>query len=318
MVGEPESLDTDGDLERRRRAAAQELRLRADPTRRGALIGAGATAVALASPFRTPAWADADTLSAIEVAHGGRLGVHALDLGSGRSLTLRADERFLMCSTFKTLLVAAVMARVEGQQERLDRMVPYSEKDLLGHAPVARAHVAEGKLSVEALCAAAIQESDNTAANLLLASLDGPAGVTRYVRDLGDTVTRLDRNEMTLNTASGILDTTTPRAMSRTIGQVLFGQVLTDPSRDRIEYWMQTATPGLARIRAGLPQGWPAGDKSGTAGAECNDVAVVRPAGRAPIMIAAFYDAPDLDDAGREAVLKAVGTAVARWVHANA
>ncbi len=284
------------------------------PTRRGALIGAGAAAAALASP----AWADSDVLTAIEVAHGGRLGVHAIDLGSGRTLTLRADERFLMCSTFKVLLAAAVLARVEAQQERLDRMVAYSEKDLLGHAPVTRAHVAEGRLSVETLCAAAVQESDNTAANLLLASLEGPAGVTRYVRGLGDTVTRLDRNEMTLNTASGILDTTTPRAMNRTLGQVLFGQVLTDPSRDLIESWMEAGTRGLARIRAGLPQGWRAGDKPGTSGAQCNDLAVVRPPSRAPIMIAAFYDAPDLDDAGREAVLKAVGVAVSRWVRANA
>lgn len=283
------------------------------PTRRGAVLGAGALVGALASP----AWADSDVLTAIEVAHGGRLGVHAIDLANGRTLTLRADERFLMCSTFKVLLVAAVMARVEGQQERLDRMVAYSEKDVLGHSPVTRAHLAEGRLSVEALCAAAIQESDNGAANLLLASLEGPAGVTRYVRGLGDTVTRLDRNEMTLNTPSGILDTTTPRAVNRTLGQVLFGQVLTDASRDRIEYWMQTETPGLARIRAGLPQGWVAGDKPGTAGSECNDLAVVRPPGRAPIMIAAFYDAPDLDDAGREAVLKAVGVAVSRWVRAN-
>jgi beta-lactamase class A len=290
----------------------------ADPTRRGAVLGAGALVGALASPaIPSSAWADADALSAIELAHGGRLGVHAIDLGNGRSLTLRADERFLMCSTFKVLLVAAVLARVEGQQERLDRMVGYSEKDLLGHSPVTRAHVAEGKLSVEALCAAAIQESDNGATNLLLASLEGPAGVTRYVRGLGDTVTRLDRNEMTLNTPSGILDTTTPRAVNRTLGQVLFGQVLSDASRDRIEYWMQTETPGLARIRAGLPQGWVAGDKPGTAGSQCNDLAVVRPPGRAPIMIAAFYDAPDLDDAGREAVLKAVGAAVSRWVRSN-
>jgi beta-lactamase class A len=278
------------------------------------VLGAGAAAAALASS----AWADSDVLTAVEVAHGGRLGVHAIDLANGRTLTLRGDERFLMCSTFKVLLAAAVLARVEAQQERLDRMIAYSDKDLLGHAPVTRAHVAEGKLSVEALCAAAVQESDNTAANLLLASLDGPAGVTRYVRGLGDTVTRLDRNEMTLNTPSGILDTTTPRAMNRTLGQVLFGQVLSDPSRDLIETWMEAGTRGLARIRAGLPQGWRAGDKPGTSGAQCNDLAVVRPPGRAPIMIAAFYDAPDLDDAGREAVLKAVGVAVSRWVRANA
>jgi beta-lactamase class A len=289
------------------------------PTRRGAVLGAGAAAAALASPaIPSQAWADSDVLTAIEVAHGGRLGVHAIDLANGRTLTQRADERFLMCSTFKVLLAAAVLKRVEDQQERLDRMVAYSEKDLLGHSPVTRAHLAEGKLTVEALCAAAIQESDNGAANLLLASLDGPAGVTRYVRGLGDPVTRLDRTEMSLNTPSGILDTTTPRAMNRTLGQVLFGQVLTDPSRDRIEYWMQTETPGLARIRAGLPQGWIAGDKPGTAGSMCNDLAVVRPPGRAPIMIAAFYDAPDLDDPGREAVLKAVGVAVSRWVRANA
>jgi beta-lactamase class A len=242
----------------------------------------------------------------------GRLGVFARDTGSGRSIAWRADERFLMCSTFKTLAVAALLARVDRGREQLGRRIAYGQADLLDYAPVTRAHVAEGAMSVEALCAAAIEMSDNTAANLLLATIGGPAGVTHYARGIGDSVTRLDRNEPAANRPVGILDTTSPRAMAGSVQTILLGPTLAPASRKRLEDWMAASTPGAARLRAGLPAGWIVGHKAGTGSTETNDVAIIRPPGRAPVIVAAYLEAP----AGNEAdgVLRDVGAIVTKWV----
>jgi beta-lactamase class A len=159
--------------------------------------------------------APSDRLAAIEAETGGRLGVAALDSESGRRIEYRASERFAMCSTFKLLLAAAVLARVDAGHESLERRLAYGPADLLDYAPVTKARVAEGGLPVGALCAAAAGVSDNTAANLLLATLGGPEGLTRYARELGDGVTRLDRTEpaLNMNAPGDPRDTTTPAAM---------------------------------------------------------------------------------------------------------
>ena len=174
-------------------------------TRRELLLGSMVTFVAgCASSPRVGPTGDADhrsdagattALAAIEARTGGRLGVFALDTGTGRELAHRPDERFAMCSTFKWLLAAAVLAQVDRAELSLDEQVPYGSGDLLEHAPVAREHLAEGSLSVDALARAAVTVSDNTAANLLLAKVGGPSGVTGFARSLGDSVTRLDRAE---------------------------------------------------------------------------------------------------------------------------
>jgi beta-lactamase class A len=276
------------------------------PTRRHLLV-AGA-ALAVAGPALAAGGEAEAALADLERQHGGRLGVFALDTGSGRNLAHRADERFLMCSTFKTLAVAAILARVDAGHERLARRIAYGPKDLLEYAPVTRVHVKEGALTLEALCAAAIEVSDNTAANLILAILGGPGAVTRYARGLGDRITRLDRNEPTANRANGARDTTSPRAMTGSVRRLLLGDALSPASRARLEGWMTTSTPGLTRIRAGLPAGWRVGDKAGTGDTETNDVVIARPPGRAPILIAAYYAAPK-----GEAVLREVGAIVAGW-----
>jgi beta-lactamase class A len=280
-------------------------------TRRGLAFGLPAAAVlGLARPA---AAAGREALAELERRHGGRLGVFAVDTGSGRTLAHRADERFLMCSTFKTLAVAAVLARVDAGRETLARRVSYGQADLLGYAPVARAHLAEGGLPVETLCQAAIEASDNTAANLLLASLGGPAAVTRYARSIGDAVTRLDRREPAANQPAGPLDTTSPRAMAGDLRALLLGAALKPASRERLETWLAASTTGLNRLRAGLPAGWRVGDKTGTGDTQANDVAIVRPPGRPPLIAAAYYDAPATDGPAREAALRAVGAVVADW-----
>ena len=135
----------------------------------------------------------AKRLADIEVRVGGRLGVAALATGSGQRIDYHAGERFPMCSTFKALAAAAVLHRVDEKQDQLDRFIPYTEADLLEYAPVTREHVREGRMTLGALCAAAVTLSDNTAGNLLLKVIGGPAALTRYARSLGDKETRLDR-----------------------------------------------------------------------------------------------------------------------------
>ncbi|HEX3363482.1 class A beta-lactamase, partial [Phenylobacterium sp.] len=191
-------------------------------TRRGLIAGAAASLCV------GPALAAADELAAIETRVGGRLGVFALDVRTGAKLGHRADERFPMCSTFKAMAVAAALANVESGDERLDRFVRYGEADLLGNAPITKAHVKKGGMAFGDLCAAAITVSDNTAANLILASIGGPAGWTRFVRRIGDKTSRLDRTEMSLNTAipGDPRDTTTPAAMAADLRAVLLGGML--------------------------------------------------------------------------------------------
>lgn len=152
------------------------------PVRRAVLLGLAATALLPALPAGA-AVDDADALADLERRSGGRLGAFALDTGSGRSLAHRADERFLMCSTTKLASVAAVLARVDAGSERLDRRVPYTAAGIaVGYAPDTKAHLADGGMSLEALCRAAIVHSDNGAANLLFESLGGPGAVTRFAR----------------------------------------------------------------------------------------------------------------------------------------
>jgi beta-lactamase class A len=253
-------------------------------------------------------------LAALEARSGGRLGVMALDTATGRRLGYRAEERFPLCSTFKVLLAGAVLARVEKGQERMDRPIAYTKADLLDYAPVTKARAAEGRMTVEALCAAAVEASDNTAANLLLQTLGGPAGLTAFARGLGDAVTRLDRTEPTLNTAlpDDPRDTTTPAAMVESLKAMLLGGGLEPESCQRLEGWMRGCTTGGDRLRAGLPAEWTVGDKTGTGDrGTVNDVAILRPPGRGPILVAAYYTGSRVPLKDRSAVLAEVGRLVA-------
>ncbi|MBX3196582.1 MAG: class A beta-lactamase [Labilithrix sp.] len=236
------------------------------------------------------------SLAEIEETVGGRVGVFALDTGTGRQLAHRPDERFAMCSTFKWVLAAAVLARVDRGELSLDDRVAYGSDDLLDHAPVTRARVTDGTMTVEALAQAAVTVSDNTAANLLLAKTGGPTGLTAFVRQHADTVTRLDRDEPTLNdnTPQDPRDTTSPRAMALLMRELLCGDALSAASRERLLGWMRTSDTGRDRLRAGLPAGWSAGDKTGTGQrGSVNDVAIAWPPGRAPVLVAAYLSDSD-------------------------
>ncbi|HJW71677.1 MAG TPA: class A beta-lactamase [Geothrix sp.] len=253
-------------------------------------------------------------LRVLEARSGGRLGVAVLDTGSGRRIDYRSGERFPLCSTFKVLLAGAVLARVDAGQEALDRPIEYRRTDLLEHAPVTAARVAEGHLTVTELCGAAVSESDNTAANLLLGTLGGPTALTAFVRRLGDARTRLDRWEPDLNEArpGDPRDTTTPRAMVEDLRTLLLGTVLTADSRQRLESWMAACSTGRNKLRAGLPAGWTAGDKTGAGRrGTMNDVALLRPPGQAPILVAAYLTGSGASWDHREALFAELGRLVA-------
>jgi len=272
----------------------------------------GAFALALRPGFAWAASVDDATaqFTALERKHGGRLGVSILDTQTGRRIQHRAGERFLMCSTFKWLAAAAVLARVDSGTERLDRRVVFGKEVLLDYAPVTSKHVGVPGMSVADLCAAAVTLSDNAAANLLLASMGGPTAVTAFARSLGDQTTRLDRTEPELNVGSpgDIRDTTTPNAMLTDLHRVLLGDRLSARSRDLLLQWLRGCTTGLDALRAGLPANWTAGDKTGSGShGETNDVAIIWPPQRKPLLVTAYYAGSHAEPAERKAVLAAVG-----------
>ena len=240
-------------------------------------------------------------LAELERKVGGRVGVLAVDTGSGARVARRSSERFAMCSTFKIVLVAALLSRVERGELSLDERVPFSAADLVEHASVTTAHVAEGAMSLGDLCDAAVEVSDNTATNLLLPKVGGPAGLTSYARGLGDTVTRFDRNELSLNLnlPGDPRDTSTPEAFLATMQKILLGDALRPASRERILAAMKRSHTGDRRLRAGLPRDWVFAGKTGTGGrCTVNHVAVVWPPNRRPILIASYLSESETSGLG--------------------
>lgn len=240
-------------------------------------------------------------LAALEARGGGRLGVAVHDCASGRGFGWRLDERFAHCSTFKLSLAAKVLVDCAAGRLSGAEVLPYSVLDVLPASPVTGAAAGNGGLPVLALAEAAVTRSDNLAANLLLARIDGPQTLTAFWRTLGDIQSRLDNYEPKLNrVAPGEAhDTTTPAAMAATLAQMLTGPALPVAVRAQLWQWMRAATTGLDRLRAGLPPGWIAGDKTGSeygpeGDAQANDLALALPPPddrhfRAPIAIAAYY-----------------------------
>lgn len=285
-------------------------------TRRGIIAGgAGLVLAGCAGGVSTSAQPAPEKaharIAAIEARLGGRIGVSAIDTGSNAEINHRAQERFAMASTFKWLLAAGVLKRCE-QGLNLDAVMYYTPSDLIATSPITSANIdagtGMGTLSIEQLCEAIVTVSDNTAANLLLVPMFGPEGLTTFLRESGDPHTRLDRVEPELNEnrPGDDRDTTVPHAMARTLRRILTtDEVLNAGSRARLIGWMEKASTGLDRLRAGFPEGWRAGDKTGTGGnGSHNDCCIVWPPGRAPIVIASYLSesaAPNIDKAAAHA-----------------
>ncbi|WP_250032702.1 class A beta-lactamase [Paractinoplanes maris] len=285
------------------------------------LSGCGAEVTTTAPPPSSPASMSAvaestptnPQFSAIERRFSARLGVYAIDTGTGRLITHRADERFAHASTFKALLAAVVLRRLPDTDRR--RVVKYTEADLLEYAPITSKHVATG-MSIDALIDAAVRYSDNTAANLLLDEIGGPQGLQRQLRAIKDRTTNADRNEPALNEATpgDTRDTSTPRALGTDLRAFVLGDLLPPARRQKLTDLLIGNTTGGPYIRAGVPAGWKVGDKTGSGGyGTRNDIAVVWPPTGSPLVIAiqsdrGVADAPSADALIAEATKVVVAT----------
>lgn len=294
--------------------------------RRPFIRAAGLAAVTVLSAgctrARSPSAAQAsrfqEEVQKIERDSGGRLGVAVLDTHTGLAWAHRGSERFPMCSTFKFLAAALVLARVDRGQEQLTRRIAVQAGDIVPHAPATGPRVGGAPMSLAELCDAAITLSDNPAANLLLQSFGGPAALTAYARSLGDAFTRLDRIEPELNEAlpGDPRDTTTPQAMLQTLRKIVLGDALSPASRAQITRWLQDNKTGDRKLRAQLPAGWRVGDKTGGgAYGTNNDVGVLwPPAGRAPLLVSSYLTQTRADQATRDLALARVGRLAASLV----
>jgi beta-lactamase class A len=231
-------------------------------------------------------------ISDYEKSSGGHIGVYAENIRTGAKLSWRADERFVMCSTFKASLAACILSRVDRRQDSLETLISFGATDIQDwHAPVAKANLSKGSLSVREMCRAAVEESDNTCANLLLSRIGGPPALTAFWRKNGDQVTRLDDPEPFLNRIplGDPRDTTTPAAMAQTLRRFVLGRVLSEPSRSTFTGWLVGCRTGDNRLRAGLPATWVIGDKTGNNGDDAaGDIAVVWPEANNPIVICVY------------------------------
>ena len=252
-------------------------------------------------------------LESYERESGGRIGVYAENLATGAKLTWRADERFVMCSTFKASLAACVLARVDRGEEQLAATIPYGQADLLDYAPAAKQNLSAGAMSVAEMCRAIIELSDNTCANLLLARIGGPAALTAFWRSLGDATSRLDHNEPELNRSppGDPHDTTTPAAMANNLRRLVTGEALSQASRAQLTDWMVNCKTGANRLRGGLPADWKIGDKTGNNGKDASgDIAIVWPKPDRPILIATYTQGGTPTAAQIEAVFARIGRMV--------
>ncbi|MEZ7007532.1 class A beta-lactamase [Streptomyces sp. AD55] len=296
---------------------------RTSPSRRGVLVLGAGTALGAALPPGGTAHASVRDgtgarLRELEERHAARLGVYAHDTATGRTVRYRADERFPLCSVFKTLAVAAVLRDLDRDGEFLGRNIRYTERDVTeaGHAPVTGEprHLAAG-MTVGALCSAAIRHSDNAAANLLLAELGGPPAVTRFCRSIGDGTTRLDRREPELNSAEPwrTTDTTSPEAVGRSYARLLLGTALGRGDRALLTGWLLANTTGDEKLRAGLPADWAVAEKTGSGGyGTGHDVGVAWPPGRAPLVLAVLTSGTEPDAVADSALIAGTAALLAR------
>lgn len=296
-----------------------------DFDRRTMLVGGAALAVAGCKaapvPAVVPKFTASPELAALEKKSGGRLGAFILDTGTGNAIGHRADERFGHCSTFKLSLGAATLQLAEQGKIKLGDSIAYSKADLLPNSPVTTENLVKGAMTVEALARAAQVTSDNAAANLLMKHIGGPEAVTAFWRSLGDSVSRVDRYEPEMNSVGPgeVRDTSSPRAMAQSMAKFLTGDVLSKQSKAKLIAWMVHTETGKKRIRAGLPLDWRSGDKTGTFNEKVNDLAVVWPPKRKPLIVTAYYEGTGKGEEHRaadEALLAEVGRIAAAGVTA--
>jgi beta-lactamase class A len=245
-----------------------------------AAVAAGAPKTVLADPADPLAGID-ERIAAIEQRHNAYVGLFAADLEGGRSISHRGQQAFAMCSTFKGYASARVLQMIEQGALTLDHKVFVDPAEIVANSPRTQPR-AGGDMTLDELCQAALQVSDNTAGNLLLKTIGGPPAITAFARSIGDPSSRLDRWETALNSAvpGDPRDTSTPEALGGGYRDLLTGDALAAPQRQRLEDWMRANE--TSSMRAGLPPGWTTADKTGSGDyGSTNDVGVAYdPAGR--------------------------------------
>ncbi|MDE2603747.1 MAG: class A beta-lactamase [Bradyrhizobium sp.] len=278
--------------------------------RRSLLAAASSLAIWPATAGEAP-----PAIATYERETGGRIGLYAENLATRGKMAWRAEERFVMCSTFKASLAAFVLARADRGEQQLEAMIPFGADDLQGYAPVARRNLARGAMSVVEMCEGAVELSDNTCANLLLGQVGGPAALTAFWRSTGDAVTRLDHNEPMLNRSppGDPHDTTTPAAMAGNLQRFVLGKVLSPNSRERLTGWMLNCKTGDNRLRAGLPKDWKIGDKTGNNGKDASsDIAVAWPKPDVAVLICAYTQGGSPSVAQLDTLFAEIGRMVGR------
>lgn len=255
-------------------------------------------------------------LAKLEQTLAGRLGVFALNTANGKQLSYHADEYFPMCSTFKVILGSAILKRSTQIEGLMQQRIKYQQSDLVTYSPITERYVKDG-MTVNALCAAAIQYSDNTASNLLMKILGGPGAVTTFARSIGDRQFQLDRWETALNSSipGDRRDTTTPNAMGLSLQRLAFGDALEPRLQLQLRVWLQGNTTGAARIRAGVPADWQVGDKTGTGDyGTTNDIGVLWPPRSAPVVVAIYTTQAAKDAKARSDVIASATRIVVDWL----
>ncbi|WP_373541615.1 class A beta-lactamase [Chamaesiphon sp.] len=255
-------------------------------------------------------------LAKLERTLAGRLGVFALNTANGKQLSYRGDEYFPMCSTFKVVLASAILKRSTQIDGLMQQRIEYQQSDLVTYSPITEQYVEDG-MTVTALCAAAIQYSDNTASNLLMQILGGPGAVTTFARSIGDRQFQLDRWETALNSSipGDRRDTSTPNAMASSLQRLALGNALEPPLQLQLRVWLQGNTTGAARIRAGVPADWQVGDKTGTGDyGTANDVALLWPPRRAPVVVAIYTTQGEKDAKACNDIVASAARIVVDWL----
>lgn len=246
-----------------------------------------------------------EKLAALEASSGGRLGITAINTANNTRIEYHGDERFPFCSTFKVLAVADILKQSMANKDLLQQRVSYGKDDLVVYSPVTEKHINDG-MTIAELSEATLVYGDNSAANFLMKKLGGPEAVTAFARSIDDTTFKQDRWEPDLNTAipGDLRDTTTPTAMAGSLRRIALGNVLAPAQREQLLTGMKNSITGNARIRAGVPQGWTVGDRSGSSQyGTTNDIGVIWPPNCQPIVLVVYLTQPKQDAPIREDVI---------------
>lgn len=249
----------------------------------------------------------------VETRLSARVGVAIMDTQTGKTWSSRGDERFPLNSTFKAFLCAALLDAAEKGTADAKRELVVQESDIVSYSPVLEKHVGGKGFSIVELCEVTVTTSDNAAANLVMAELGGPEGVTAFLRRIGDDKTRIDRWEPESNTGipGDPRDTTTPWAAAETLRKLVLGDALEPQARVTLTSWLEGNKVGNSTLRAGIPKTWRIADKTGAgANGSRNNIAVIWPEGRDPVVIAIYITQTTAAFQTRNAAIAAIGAAL--------